>query len=130
MEKTLQELYDEVVKDSNLIKEFTEAEKEGKLEEFAKAHGCSSTEEEIKKFVESKKPNGKELSPEELDKVAGGGKDELVLEYLWQARCDKCGAEGLLCESLAGKRHNEVWLKKSTCDGIMTLLYQTDQQVY
>ena len=102
MEKTLQELYDEVVKDSNLIKEFTEAEKEGKLEDFAKAHGCSASEEEIKKFVESKKPNEKELSPEELDKVAGGGKGDL-LEYLWQARCDKCGAEGLLCESLAGR---------------------------
>ena len=88
MEKTLQELYDEVVKDSNIIKEFTEAEKEGKLEEFAKAHGCSATEEEIKKFVESKKPNGKELSPEELDQVAGGYKSSPG--YRPNGICNKC----------------------------------------
>jgi len=117
MEKTLQELYDEVVKDSNLIKEFTEAEKEGKLEDFAKVHGCSAIEEEIKKFIESKLPNVKELSPDELDQVAGG-KDARFLEI----KCDKCGETKTHNENAFGyyyeKMHKE-YDPNSTCDGIL-----------
>ena len=111
MEKTLQELYDEVVKDEKLIKEFTEAEKEGKLEEFLKAHGCNATEEELQKFLASEITDEKELSPEELDKVAGG-KQPFAYD------CDKCGQHMEVSNpSFEGKRHCDV--KYTECDGIL-----------
>ena len=117
MEKTLQELYNEVVKDSKLIKEFTEAEKEGKLVEFAKAHGCSATEEEIKKLIESIMPNGKELSSGELDQVAGG-------KRVFTFKCDKCGQEVSGDGNLCGKKHKEAYIvlngnPPTECDGIL-----------
>ena len=90
MEKTLQELYDEVVKDEKLIKEFTAAEKEGKIEEFVKAHGCNATEEELQKFLASEITDEKELSSEELDKVAGGKPGRQIASLI---KCEKCDWE-------------------------------------
>ena len=78
MGKSLQDLYDEVVANESLVKEFLKTEKEGKIVEFAKNHGCSATAEEIKNFVESKIPSGGELSLEELDAVAGGKPDQPI----------------------------------------------------
>ncbi len=78
MGKSLQDLYDEVVANESLVKEFLKTEKEGKIVEFAKNHGCSATAEEIKNFVESKIPSGGELSLEELDAVAGGGSKDTL----------------------------------------------------
>lgn len=75
MGKSLQDIYDEVVANESLVKEFIKAEKEEKLEEFVKTLGCSATAEEIKSFVESKMQAARELSPEELDAVAGGKQD-------------------------------------------------------
>ena len=117
MEKTLQELYDEVVKDEKLIKEFTEAEKEGKLEEFLKAHGCNATEEELQKFLVSEITDEKELSPEELDKVAGG-------KSVFTFKCDKCGQEVSGDRNLCGKKHKEAYIvlngnPPTECDGIL-----------
>ena len=90
MEKNLQELYEELVKSDSLINEYKEAQKNGTVVEFAKAHGCNTTEEEIKAFIEEKTANGKEMSDEELDAVAGGaGKQLRMIEI----KCDKCGAK-------------------------------------
>lgn len=90
MEKNLQELYEELVKSDSLINEYKEAQKNGTVVEFAKTHGCNTTEEEIKAFIEEKTANTKEISAEELDKVAGGaGKGNRMIEI----KCDKCGAK-------------------------------------
>ena len=70
--KTLQELYNEVIKSEELKKEFLEAGKNGKAEEFIKAHGCDATMDEIKVFLENLTKTDKELSAEELENVAGG----------------------------------------------------------
>lgn len=87
MEKNLQELYEELVKSDSLINEYKEAQKNGTVVEFAKVHGCNTTEEEIKAFIEEKTANGKEISAEELDAVAGGcGKRDG-----YYRTCDKCG---------------------------------------
>ena len=51
--KTLQELYNEVIQSDELKKEFLEAGKNGKAEEFIKAHGCDATLDEIKAFLEN-----------------------------------------------------------------------------
>ena len=90
MEKNLQEFYEELVKSDSLINEYKEAQKNGTVVEFAKTHGCNTTEEKIKAFIEEKTANGKEMSDEELDAVAGGaGKGNRMIEI----KCDKCGAK-------------------------------------
>ena len=70
--KTLQELYNEVIQSDELKKEFLEAGKNGKAEEFIKAHGCDATLDEIKAFLENLTKTDKELSADELENVAGG----------------------------------------------------------
>ena len=65
--KTLQELYNEVIQSDELKKEFLEAGKNGKAEEFIKAHGCDATLDEIKAFLENLTK-----AAEELENVAGG----------------------------------------------------------
>ena len=67
--KSLQELYKEIINSDELKKAFTEAAKAGKALEFIKAHGCETTEEELKAFL--LKQSG-ELSDDELDNAAGG----------------------------------------------------------
>ena len=68
--KTLKELHNEIISSEELKKAFMEAAKAGKALEFIKAHGCETTEEELKDFLS--KQSG-ELSDEELDNAAGGG---------------------------------------------------------
>jgi hypothetical protein len=74
--KTLQELYNEVIASEELKKEFLEAGKNGKAEEFIKAHGCDATLDEIKAFLENLTKTDKELSADELENVAGGSCNE------------------------------------------------------
>ena len=70
--KTLQELYNEVIASEELKKEFLEAGKNGKAEEFIKAHGCDATMDEIKVFLENLTKEDEALSAAELENVAGG----------------------------------------------------------
>ena len=70
--KTLQELYNEVIQSDELKKEFLETAKNGKAEDFIKAHGCDATLDEIKAFLEEQTKSDKELSADELENVAGG----------------------------------------------------------
>ena len=74
--KTLQELYNEVIKSDELKKEFLEAGKNGKALDFIKEHGCDATADEIKAFLEEKAKADKELSADELENVAGGSCNE------------------------------------------------------
>ena len=67
---TLQELYNKICASDELKAEFTEAAKNGKTEEFLKAHGCEATQEELIVFLKSR--SNAEISDEELDSVAGG----------------------------------------------------------
>jgi len=52
--KTVQELYKELEKDKKMREELLEAFKAGKVEEFAKAHGCNATMAEITAFAKTK----------------------------------------------------------------------------
>ena len=110
--KTLQELYNEVIKSEELKKEFLEAGKNGKAEEFIKAHGCDVTMDEIKAFMENLTKSDKELSVDELENAAGGtcnGKTCGEFEF-------SIGTFGLGCAAIAiqsaieghtGQRTNE-----------------------
>lgn len=51
---SLDELYNAVKSDSALADEFENAIDAGKLEDFAKAHGISASEDEIAAFIASK----------------------------------------------------------------------------
>ena len=70
--KTLQELYNEIIKSDELKKQFLEASKNGKALDFIKEHGCEATADEIKAFLEAQSTADKELSADELKNVAGG----------------------------------------------------------
>ena len=73
--KTLQELYNEVIKSDELKKEYLQAISDKNVGAFMKAHNCDATAEDFKTFLieQSKANTDKELSVEELENVAGGG---------------------------------------------------------
>ena len=75
MNKTIAEVYEEVMKSAELQKEFLAAEKNGTIAAFAAAHGCEASAEEVQAFLKAKLSEDKELSLDELNQVAGG-KDE------------------------------------------------------
>ncbi len=68
--KTLEQLYQEIVKSDELKKAFSNAAKESRVEEFAKEHGCEATKADVISFMKSLKEQ--DLSEDDLDKVAGG----------------------------------------------------------
>ena len=72
--KTVQELYGEIITSDELKKEFVEAMKANKVQDFLKAHGCEATAEEVKEFVETKAAEDMpiELSDDVLKEIAGG----------------------------------------------------------
>ena len=79
--KTLQELYDEIIKSNELKKAFAEAAKADKITDFLKAHDCNAAYDELKEFLAGKLAGDKplELSDDELDLAAGGTNRERVL---------------------------------------------------
>ena len=93
--KTLQELYGEVIASDKLKKEFAEAAKSGKTEDFLKANGCEVSEEDLVAFLKDR--SGKELTDEELDNAAGGTCNEnTALEAVYSTF-----SAGVLCLLLA-----------------------------
>ena len=68
--KTLEQLYQEIIKSDDLKKEFSNALKESRVEEFAKEHGCDATKADVISFMKSLKELN--LSEDDLDMVAGG----------------------------------------------------------
>ena len=75
--KSLQDLYKEIIANEELKKAFMEAAKAGKVLEFIKAHGCETTDEELKAFL--LRQSG-ELSDAELDNAAGGGCNDKTVD--------------------------------------------------
>ena len=70
--KTTEELYNEVMENEELKKEWQEAINTGRQEDFLKKHDCSATLEEVVAFTEAKKEQDEEISLNQLDSVAGG----------------------------------------------------------
>ena len=75
MSKTINEIYEEVMKSDLLKQGFLAAEKTGTLKAFAEKLGCEADVEEIQTFLKGKLNEDKELSLDELDQVAGGKGD-------------------------------------------------------
>lgn len=69
--KTFEELYNEITENEELKKAFEQAQKECKVPEFLKEHGCEVTEESVSAFFAAQ--SGRELSDDELDNASGGG---------------------------------------------------------
>ena len=69
--KSIEELYKEVQENEELKKEFITAFKEGKVEDFLKAHDCDATVDDVMAFLNSTKEET--ASEDDLAKVAGGG---------------------------------------------------------
>ena len=75
MNKTIAEVYEEVIKSAELQKEFLAAEQNGTIAAFAAAHGCEASAEEVQAFLKGKLNEDKELSLDELEQAAGGKTD-------------------------------------------------------
>ena len=72
MSKTINEIYEEVMKSDLLKQGFLAAEKTGTLKAFAEKLGCEADVEEIQTFLKGKLNEDKELSLDELEQAAGG----------------------------------------------------------
>ena len=68
--KSMEELYKEVQENEELKKEFISAFKEGRIEEFLKAHDCDATSADVMAFVTSQRDET--ATEDDLEKVAGG----------------------------------------------------------
>ena len=68
--KTLEELYKEIQDNEELKKEFITSFKEGRAEEFLKAHDCDTSVADVMAFLNSTKEEA--ASEDDLAKVAGG----------------------------------------------------------
>ena len=64
--KTLEQLFEEVKKDKALKAELIEAVKDGKTDEFFKAHDCKTTTEEAIEFAKAKIATGELTIPPDL----------------------------------------------------------------
>lgn len=107
--KNLEEMYKEILADPELKSQCAEALKAGKLEEFLKEQDCEATLEEVKTFWESRK----EVSPDELDILAGGCDTH---EALISAFTFGIGCIGVAVASLT--RHEEMRYGHLLCNPI------------
>ena len=76
--KTLKELYVEIAKDPQLASEFMKAVESGKDASiaFVHEHGCDASFEEMINFLKTvKTAQEKEITPEEMEFLAGGSKE-------------------------------------------------------
>ena len=83
----MEELYKEVQENEDLKKEFITAFKEGKVEDFLKAHDCDATSVDLMSFLKAAKD--KTASEDDLAKVAGGGCSSMT--------CHNCNSIDRLC---------------------------------
>ena len=70
--KTIQELYNEVLKSEELKKAFSEAVQNKTVEDFLKSHGCEASMEDVAAFLKEQQAKSGELADNELADVAGG----------------------------------------------------------
>ena len=80
MNKTIADVYEEVIASAELREEYLAAEQQGEdaIVAFAAAHGCEATAEEILEFLKAKLAEEGELSLDDLDQVAGGKGDTYI----------------------------------------------------
>ena len=64
--KTLDELFKEVMADKALKTELVNAVKDGKVEDFFKAHNCKATTKEALEFAKAKIASGELTIPDDL----------------------------------------------------------------
>lgn len=76
--KSFEELYNEVLASDELKAEAAKAGKEGKQQEFLKAHGCDATQEEVAEFLKAKAQGDLPLTDDELKMMNGGGWFEII----------------------------------------------------
>ena len=72
--KTIKDLYDEVMADENLQREYVSAAENDRVDEFLKTHGCGAYAEDLEKFFAEMTEKSGELDDDELDNVAAGRK--------------------------------------------------------
>ena len=77
--KSLDELYVEVQENEELKKEFISDFKEGRTEDFLKAHDCDATAADVMAFLKSAKDEA--VSEDELRNVAGGVCSSYTCDY-------------------------------------------------
>lgn len=128
--KNLNELYAEVMADEDLQKEFLEANQDGKIAEFLKAHDCEATLSEIEEFVKNSFGESGELSDDELDNVSAGkkcgtyyddGRPVVAPRHVcgkW--RCRYCGcawnqAHDISKHQCSSSGNEGSWIPSNTC---------------
>lgn len=73
--KTLDEMYNEIIRNDELKKEFLEVLKNnGDPKDFLKQHDCPVSAEELEEYMKDKQKANRELSEDEMAAVAGGTK--------------------------------------------------------
>lgn len=75
--KSFEELYNEVLASEELQAEAAKAGREGRQQEFLKAHGCDATPEEVSAFLKAKEQGELPLTDDELKMMNGGFWSEL-----------------------------------------------------
>ena len=71
---TVEELYNKVTSDKDMMQEFVNASGKDSLSAFAKAHDCDATDKEIREYFMSKSEKRYEgpISDDDLENVSGG----------------------------------------------------------
>ena len=80
--KTIEALYNEVLENDSLKKEFSAAVQGNRLEAFLKENGCDAGEKEVQAFLSEKQSQEGEITDAELNSVSGGCNTALVGETL------------------------------------------------
>lgn len=117
--KTIKELYDEVMADENLQREYVSAAENDRVDEFLKTHGCGAYEEEIEKFFAEMTEKSGELDDDELENVAAGKKCGTVYKdsrpvVTLMNRCEHfiCGGCGKNRDEVIKSSRSEEYLPK------------------
>lgn len=78
--KSMEDLYNEILRNEELKRSFIEAAKDNRLVEFLRENGCGATREEAVAFLKEKRDREGTVSDAELESVAGGcGKSERIV---------------------------------------------------
>jgi hypothetical protein len=73
---TLEEFYNKIISDRDIMAEFVKASGDGTLSDFAKQYGCTATDSEIRDyFVAQNQGSEGELDDDDVESVAGGAFD-------------------------------------------------------
>ena len=86
--KSMQELYDEIIRSEELKKEFLDSGKNKEtMEAFLKAHECDVTIEKFAEFLKEKSETSEDMNEADLKAVAGGGEIDLAVSIVIAVWC-------------------------------------------